>query len=254
MKKLVIGNFKMNTKPSEFKQYAMTLATKTKNSKNEIVVCPPFTHLMLAREFLGGSKVFFGAQNISEEESGAITGEVSAQMIKDVGATYVIVGHSERRAKFKENDKQINRKIKTALANGLKVILCVGDSLQMKADKQSANFVRKQIDDDLKGIYENELESVVIAYEPIWAISTSKEKSNKDITTKEITKMADVIRKEIENQYSAKAANSINVIYGGSVNINNYKKILSIDNINGVLVGGACLDVDNFVVMARENY
>lgn len=244
----------MNTKPSEFKQYAMALATKAKNSKNSIVVCPPFTHLSMANEFLGGSKVEFGAQNISEEESGAITGEVSAQMIKDLGASYVIIGHSERRSKFKETDKMINKKIKTALANGLKVILCVGESLQQKIDKQSSTFVKKQIDDDLKGIYENELEGVIIAYEPIWAISTSKEKSNKEITTKEITKMADVIRKEIELQYSPKAAKNISIIYGGSVNVNNYKKILSIENINGALVGGASLDVDGFSVMARENY
>ncbi len=249
MKKLIIANLKMNTKPSEFKDYAMTLATKAKLSKNSIVVCPPFTHLVAAREFLGGSKVAYGAQNISDEEKGSFTGEISASMIKDLGATYVILGHSDRRNKFKENDKLINKKIKTALANGLKVILCVGESLQVRESKQASAFVRKQIDDDLKGIYENELEGVVIAYEPIWAIGTGKNATNKDIS-----KMVGVIRKEIETQFSAKAAQKAIVIYGGSITINNYKKIISNEDINGVLIGGASLDVENFSVIVRENY
>lgn len=249
MKKLIIGNFKMNTTPSEFKTYAMTLATKSRGAKNTIVVCPPFTHLSLAKEFLSGSKVAFGAQNISAEESGSYTGEISAKMIKDLGATYVIVGHSDRRGLYKESDKTINKKIKTALANGLKVILCVGESLQIRESKQTQNFVRKQIDDDLKGIYENELESVVIAYEPIWAIGTGK-----TATSKDISKMAEIIRKEIESQYSAKAAKNITIVYGGSVGLKNYKKVISNESIDGVLIGGASLDVDNFALIAKENY
>ncbi len=249
MKKLIIGNFKMNTTPSEFKSYAMTLATKVKGAKNTVVVCPPFTHLSVAREILGGSKVFYGAQNISAEENGAFTGEISAKMIKDLGATYVILGHSERRGQFKENDKLVNKKIKTALANGLKVILCVGESLQTRESKQAQNFVRKQLDDDLKGIYENELESVVIAYEPIWAIGTGKTATNSDIT-----KMAEIIRKEIELQFSPKAAQNITIVYGGSIGLKNYKKILSNAAINGALIGGTSLDVDAFTLIARENY
>ena len=249
MKKIIIGNFKMNTKPSELKPYAMALATKTKGTKNDIVICPPFTHLSVAREFLGGSGIEFGAQNISSEESGAFTGEISASMIKDLGATYVIIGHSERREKFKETDRLINKKIKTALANGLKVILCVGENLQTKENKQAFAFVKKQLDDDLKGIYENELDGVVIAYEPIWSIGTGKLPTSKDIT-----KMVETIRKEIEYMYSAKAGQNINVVYGGSVKMTNYKKILALDGLNGVLVGGACLDVDSFAVMGRENY
>lgn len=249
MKKIIIGNFKMNTKPSEFKAYAMSLATKTKGSKNDIVVCPPYTHLGVAKEFLSESKVEYGAQNISEEEKGAYTGEISASMIKDLGATYVIIGHSERRGKFKETDRTINKKIKTALANGLKVVLCVGESLQTRSSKQAYNFVRKQLDDDLKGIYENELDSVCIAYEPIWAIGTGK-----NATSKDIVKMTETIRKEIEYMYSEKAGKKVSVLYGGSVNINNYKKLLGIECVNGALIGGASLDVDNFAVIARENY
>ncbi len=249
MKKIIIGNFKMNTKPSEFKTYAMTLATKTKDSKNEIVVCPPYTHLSVAREFLSGSNISYGAQNISDEEKGALTGEISAGMIKDLNATYAIIGHSERRAKFKESDKLINKKMKTALANGLKVVLCVGESLQIRQSKQAIAFVKKQLDDVLKGIYENELDSVVIAYEPIWAVGTGKV-----ATLTDIKKMTEMIRKEIENLYSAKAAQNISIVYGGSVNLANYKKILGSENINGVLLGGACLDVDGFSIICREKY
>ncbi len=249
MKKIVIGNFKMNTKPSEFKTYAMTLATKTKGAKNDIIICPPYTHLVIAKEILGGTDVEFGAQNICEEEKGAYTGEISASMIKDLGATYVILGHSERRSKFKETDRLVNKKIKTALANGLKVVLCVGESLQTRSNKQACAFIKKQLDDNLKGIYENELDSLIIAYEPIWAIGTGK-----TATSKDITKMAETIRKEIENLYSAKAGKNLSIVYGGSVNLNNYKKILSNEAINGALIGGACLDVDAFAVICRENY
>ena len=227
----------------------MALATTTKGSKNDIVMCPPFTHLAVAREFLSGSNVEFGAQNISEEEKGAFTGEISASMIKDLGASYVIVGHSERRSKFKETDRLINKKIKTALANGLKVILCIGESLQTRESKQAAAFVKKQLDDDLKGIYENELDGVVIAYEPIWAIGTGKVATNKDIT-----KMVEMIRKEIEYLYSAKAGKNITIVYGGSINTGNYKRILSCECLNGALIGGACLDVDGFAVICRETY
>ena len=249
MKKLIIANLKMNTVPSEFKSYAMSLATKTKGTKNDIVVCVPFTHLSVAKELLGESKVEYGVQNISDEQQGAFTGEISASMIKDLGATYTIIGHSERRRKFKETDKLVNKKIKTALANGLKVILCVGENLQTRSSKQAYNFVKKQLDEGLKGIYENELDSVTIAYEPIWSIGTGKIPTSKDIL-----KMAETIKKEIEYLYSEKAGKSVKVIYGGSVNLANYKKIISLEKVDGALVGGACLDVEQFVTMAREKF
>lgn len=248
MKKIIIGNFKMNTTASEFKTYAMCLATKTKNSKNDIIVCPPFTHLSVAKEMLLNTKVMYGAQNICEEEKGAFTGEISAPMIKDLGCEYVIIGHSERRARGKETDRLINKKIKTALANGLKVILCVGENLHTREDKQAGAFVKKQLDDDLRGIYENELDSVIIAYEPIWAIGTGKVATGKDIE-----KMIEVIRKEIDYNYSEKAGKSVTVVYGGSVKLSNYKKILQTRGVDGVLVGGACLDCDGFAIMANEN-
>lgn len=129
------------------------------------------------------------------------------------------------------------------------MILCIGESAQTREAKQACAFIKKQLDDDLKGIYENELDSVIIAYEPIWAIGTGKVPTNRDIT-----KMIDSIRKEIEYLYSEKAGKNTKIVYGGSVNMNNFKKILENQTVNGVLVGGACLDVDTFAVMCRENF
>ena len=249
MRKILIANFKMNTTPSAFKSYAMTLATKGRHSKNEIIVCPPYTHLYMAKDMLGGTNIAYGAQNISEDEKGELTGEISACMIKDLGASYVIIGSSERRAKFKENDKTINKKIKTALANGLKVILCVGENMQAKENKQGCAFVKAQLEEDLRGIYENELEGVVIAYEPVWALN-----SGKNATAKEIEKIVDTIRKEVAYLYSEKAGSGVSVVYGGQVSLSNYKKLLASEKINGLLIGTACLDVDNFAIICKESY
>lgn len=247
MKKIIISNLKMNTVPSDMKSYSMQLATKTAGSKNRIIVCMPFTHFHTAKQFLDGSKIEIGAQNVSDEEAGKNTGEISASMLKDSGVSYVIVGHSERRSKFKETDRLINKKLKMALSQGLKVILCIGEDKVTREAKGACAFVKKQLDDVLKGIYENELESVIIAYEPIWAIGTGK-----TATLKDIEKMVGVIRKEIAYLYNDKT--QISVVYGGSIDIKNYKKIISLPSLDGVLVGGASLDVDNFSVMARESY
>lgn len=247
MKKIIIANFKMNTVPSEMKGYCMQLATKTTGSKNKIIICPPYTHFCIAKQFLDGSKIEIGAQNVSDVEAGKNTGEISASMLKDAGVTYCIVGHSERRSKFKETDRLINKKIKMALSQGLKVILCIGEDKVTREAKEASQFVKKQLDDALKGIYENELESVIVAYEPIWAIGTGK-----TATLKDIEKMVGVLRKEIAYLYNDKT--KINIVYGGSIDINNYKKIISLPCLDGVLIGGASLDVDNFSVIARENY
>lgn len=249
MKKIIIANFKMNTTPSEMKGYSMTLATKTVNTKNQIIVCPPFTHLAIAKQFLDGSKITLGAQNVSDAEKGTYTGEISASMLKDLGVEYVIIGHSERRSRFKETDKMVNRKIKTALSCGLKVILCIGEDLTTRSARQAGQFVRKQLNDALKGIYENEFEGIIVAYEPIWAIGTGK-----SATLKDIEKMTALLRKEVAGLYSEKAGEKINIVYGGSIDLNNYKKIISLPCINGALIGGASLDVDNFSLIARENY
>ena len=147
MRKIIISNFKMNTVPSDMKAYSMQLATKTAGSKNKIIVCPPYTHFCIAKQFLDGSKIEIGAQNVSDVEAGKNTGEISASMLKDAGVTYCIIGHSERRSKFKESDRLINKKIKMALSQGLKVILCIGEDKVTREAKGACAFVKKQLDE-----------------------------------------------------------------------------------------------------------
>ena len=239
----------MNMLPDEAIRFIDELTPLVKDTENEVILCVPYTDLFYSLLAAQNTNIKIGAQNMHWEESGAYTGEVSGRMLKVIGVEYVIIGHSERRNKFKETDKVVNKKIKTALASGLKVILCVGENLTTRQSKQAATFVKKQLDDCLKGIYENELESIIIAYEPIWAIGTGK-----TATVKDIQSMTNTLRKEISYLYSDKAGEQVNIVYGGSVDIVNYKKILILPCLNGVLIGGASLNVDNFAVVCRENY
>lgn len=242
MKKIIIANNKMNMVSEEAKLYFTKLVARANNQKVDVVVCPSFTNLQIATFLTKGSLVKVGAQNVCDEENGAYTGEVSADMIKSVGAEYVIVGHSERRNKFKETDKLINKKIKIALKHGLKCIYCVGESLIEKNTMKTEQAIRKQIEEGLKGLYENELESVVIAYEPIWAIGTGI-----TATPKDIEMGASVIRKAITESYSDKAGRTVQVVYGGSLNEKNYQNILNTKGIDGGLFGGISLNIDSFL-------
>jgi len=242
MKKIIIANNKMNMVSEEAKIYFTKLVAKANNPKVDVVVCPSFTNLMIATYLTKGSMIKIGAQNVCDEENGAFTGEVSADMIKSTGAEYVIVGHSERRNKFKETDKLINKKIKTALKHRLKCIYCVGESLIEKNTMKTEYAIRKQIEEGLKGLYENELESVVIAYEPIWAIGTGI-----SATPKDIEMGVNVIRKAVAESYSDKAGRTIQVVYGGSLNEKNYQNILNTKGIDGGLFGGISLNIDSFL-------
>ena len=239
--KKIIANFKMNKTATEMKQYLIKLISKFED-KCEAVLCVPYTCLSLAKFIVDGhDNIKVGAQNISEEEEGKCTGEISARMLKDSGASCVIVGHSERRAKFKENGKIINKKIKVALKNGLEVILCVGETLAERNTLKVADTLREQISEALKGLYENELENITIAYEPIWAIGSGKTPLVKDIEI-----VGKIIRKIVTEDYSAKAGEEIKVVYGGSVNTKNAATICRCKYIDGLLVGGACLDANGF--------
>ena len=186
-----------------------------------------------------------GGQNIFEEKS--CTGEISAEILKSAGANFVILGHSDRRKRFKETDKQINKKIKLALAQGLKVVLCVGEEIAGADRKESNAFVKKQLEEALKGLYENELESVTIAYEPVYAIGTGKLPLNRAIESAVLN-----IRKVIEALYSKKTASEIEVVYGGSLNSRNIKSVLSVKGLDGGLIGGACLNAREFCDMIKE--
>lgn len=247
MKKIVIANFKMNQTPSETKDYMIDLVSRMKGEDTKVVVCPPFTSLAKAYSLTKKTNVLLGAQNFHYEEKGAHTGEISASMLKEVGAEYVIVGHSERRKEFKETNVVVNKKIKAALGNDLKVIFCVGETLNERNANRTEEVLKTEIEQGLSGLYENELDSIVIAYEPIWAIGTGVNAQDKQISS-----AISIIRKIIKELYSAKASQAILIVYGGSVNTKNAKKIMSIKNVDGVLVGGASLVAEDFFEIIKS--
>ena len=242
--KKIIANFKMNMIGDEIKSHLIKLLAKI-NGKNEVVICPPSPYLALSDFILKGSAVKLGAQNICDEEEGKNTGEISGKMIKDCGGDYVIVGHSERRAKFRETGRIINKKIKLALKNGLKVILCVGETTAEKNLGKTKEVIKNQVEEAFKGLYENELFNIIVAYEPIWAIGTGKTPSVKDVEG-----VAKHIRDAVCADFSPKAE-KIEVVYGGSVDNKNCSSFAKAKGINGLLVGGASLDVDNFAQICK---
>ncbi len=247
MKKLLVGNFKMNQTPSQTKQYLIKFVAGFNGNRADVVLCPSFVSLPISSYLTKGTLVRIGAQNVSDEEEGAYTGEVSAQMLKDIGVEYVIIGHSDRRLKYKESDKLINKKIKTALKNGLKCIVCVGESLADRNTGKTFDVIRHQIEECVRGLYENELESVIIAYEPIWAIGTGQNASVKDVEN-----AAKVVRKVIYESYSEKASRDIQVLYGGSLNEKNVGALLNCAGIDGGLFGKLSLNVNQFLDIANN--
>lgn len=212
---------------------------KIKNT--EIVICPPFTLLNKINEAIKNTKIKLGAQNMHFEEQGAYTGEVSALMLKDISCEYVILGHSERRQYFNETDKFINKKIKSALKNKLKIILCIGETLKQRNNNQTMKIIKNQLLNCLKSINEKEIKNITIAYEPIWAIGTGKNAT--PLQAEEVHKF---IRELLTNIYNKNISKNIRIIYGGSVNPNNIKELMAMKNINGALVGGASLDAKSF--------
>lgn len=245
--KKIIGNFKMNQTPTQTKEYLLQFMSKVEGSKHEIVLCFPATSLTIAKYLTLNSNIKLGGQNICDEEANKNTGEISAAMMKDAGADYVIVGHSERRAKHKENTRTNNKKIKIALKNRLKVILCVGESLAERNTLKMLDSLKQQIEESLKGLYENELQNIMIAYEPIWAIG-----SGKLPTVKELEKAVKAIRKVITDDFSEKAGKEIDVIYGGSIGVKNATQYSKIESIDGFLIGGSCLDPLGFAQIIKE--
>ena len=241
MKKYIFGNFKMNMNLQDTEKYIEKLLPLVNNTKNDVVIFPSFVNLMFASQKLTSSKIGLGAQNVSSEQSGAYTGEISSEMLKSVGVSFVLVGHSERRKLFLEKNETINKKIIEALRVGLKVVLCVGETKYERASKKVEQVLEKEVLEALKGLYENELKNIIIAYEPVWAIGTGVVP-----TPKEIEMAVSAIRKTIAKEYSETSAKNIKVLYGGSVNSQNAKTYSTVNGINGLLVGGASLKADEF--------
>jgi len=243
-KKVIAGNWKMNNDLSESKnlisKLAEALAGKSVNC--DVIVCPPFTSLSEASSLLKGTQIKLGAQNMYFEESGAYTGEVSASMLKSAGCEYVILGHSERRTIFGESDQVINKKIKKALASGLKPIFCVGETLEEREGNITNQVIERQVKEGLKDLSADDMKTIIVAYEPVWAIGTGK-----TATPAQAEDVHDFIRTQIKGLFNAEVADNIVIQYGGSVKPDNAKELLSQKDIDGALVGGACLKADSFM-------
>ena len=233
-KAIIAGNWKMNKTATEAAELIDALIPAVKDAGCEVVICVPFTDLVTAVAKTKGTNIHVGAENVHFEKSGAFTGEISADMLTDLGVEYVVVGHSERRQYFAETDETVNKRAKAALAGGLKPIICVGESLTQREQGVTEELIRMQVKIALNGVTADELKNVVIAYEPIWAIGTGA-----------------AIRKVVGELYGADAAKALTVQYGGSMNPKNAEELLSKPDVDGGLIGGASLKADQFAVIVE---
>ena len=247
-RKVIAGNWKMNMLPNETIDFIQELTPLVKDTKNEVILCVPYIDLFYALLHVQDTNIKIGAQNMHWEEKGAYTGEISGKMLKSIGVEYVIIGHSERRQYFAETDETVNKKIKSALANGLKPIVCVGETLEQREAGQTEQIVTSQIEKAFKDIHASSLEQIIIAYEPIWAIGTGKTATKEDANT---TIMQ--IRKKLSEIYGQNEADGVIIQYGGSVKSSNAKELFEMSDIDGGLVGGASLKADEFSKIVNYN-
>ena len=243
-KKIIAGNWKMNLTFDEGVQLVNNVLAKLDGRNNAVVVfAPPFIHLKKVTELIAGKKnIHSGAQNCYWEKSGAYTGEISAGMIKSCGADYVIIGHSERRQYFNETDEQLAKKIIAVLQNNLTPIFCCGEPLEIREANTHFESVASQIKNSLFHLNKDEINKVVIAYEPIWAIGTGK-----TATAQQAQEMHVHIRHQLEKKYGHDIAQNISILYGGSVKASNAKELFANADVDGGLIGGASFVVDDFV-------
>ena len=240
-KKVIAGNWKMNMLPNETIEYIEKLSKLVKDTKNEVILCVPYTDLFYALLTVQNTNIKIGAQNMHFEEKGAYTGEISPQMLKSINVEYVIIGHSERRQYYNETDETVNKKLKSAHKVGLKPIVCVGETLEQREEGKTSDVITKQTALALEGLNEKEVEETIIAYEPIWAIGTGK-----TATSEDANESIKEIRKEIARKYGQQTAERVIIHYGGSVKSKNAKELFSMSDIDGGLVGGASLDAEEF--------
>ena len=238
-KKIVAGNWKMNMTPSQAVALCDELKDLVKSDDVDVVYCVPAIDIVPVVEAVKGTNVEVGAENMYFEEKGAYTGEISAAMLVDAGVKYVIIGHSERRDYFKEDDALLNKKVKKALEAGLTPILCCGETLEQREMGITLDWIRMQIKSDLVDVSADQVASMVIAYEPIWAIGTGK-----TATTEQAQEVCKAIRDCIAEVYDAATAEAVRIQYGGSVNAGNAAELFGQPDIDGGLVGGASLKAD----------
>ena len=248
-KKIVAGNWKMNTTVTEGVALAKAIVEKVNELPKDVklVVAPPFTHLVPVAEVLKGSPVALSAQNCADQPKGAFTGEVSAAMLKDAGCCYTILGHSERREYYGETSEKLVKKMALAFENGLKVIFCVGEKLEERNEGRHFDVVSRQISEVLFGLTAEQMASVVIAYEPVWAIGTGV-----TATSEQAQEIHAFIRKTLSARFGQKVADETTILYGGSCKPSNAKELFACPDIDGGLIGGASLKADDFLAIAKS--
>ncbi len=249
-KKIVAGNWKMNKTFMEAEGLLFDIAdllSESRPDKVEVVVCPPAIYLELASDIAQQNDFYSGAQNISHYDSGAYTGEISAEMVKSAGVKYVILGHSERRTYFGENDEIIALKVKKALQNSLIPIYCCGEVLSEREENRHFDVVSDQVNKALCHLADHELRQVVVAYEPVWAIGTGKTAS-----PEQAQEMHAYIRSILSGHYGEETGNSISILYGGSCNPGNAPELFAQNDVDGGLIGGASLKADDFVKIVNS--
>ena len=231
----------MNMLPNEAIHFIEELTPLVKDTENEVILCVPYTDLFYSLLTAQNTNIKIGAQNMHFEEKGAYTGEVSPKMLKSINVEYVIIGHSERRQYFNETDETVNKKVKAALENGLKPIVCVGETLEQRENGETAKIITNQTKLALDGLTNEQVENTIIAYEPIWAIGTGKTATSEDANNS-----IKEIRNEIAKNYGQNTADRVIIQYGGSVKSKNAKELFTMSDIDGGLVGGASLDPEEF--------
>ncbi len=238
-KKIIAGNWKMNKTPKEAIDLVNQLKDKVNTSDVDVVFCVPFVDLIPVLDAVKGTNIAVGAQNMYYEESGAYTGEISPNMLTEIGVKYVIIGHSERRAYFAETDETVNKKVLKAIEHNLIPIICVGETLEQREQGITIDLVRLQTKIALKDVPSDKAKNIVIAYEPIWAIGTGK-----TATSEQAQEVCKAIRQVVSEIYDSSVSESLRVQYGGSVNGSNAKELFNMGDIDGGLVGGASLKAD----------
>ncbi len=239
---IIAGNWKMNNTMAAGTALVKELAALVKDAKNvDIVVCPTFTALSAVKEATKGTNIHVGAQNIHWEANGAFTGEVSAEMLQEIGVEYVVIGHSERREYFGETDETVNKRTKAAIAAGIVPIVCCGESLEVREAGTTNKLVGGQIKADLAGLTAEQVAGIVIAYEPIWAIGTGK-----TATSDQANEVCKFIRETVAGQFGKEAAEKVRIQYGGSVKPSTIAELMGKSDVDGALVGGASLKAGDF--------
>ncbi|MRR06838.1 MAG: triose-phosphate isomerase [Deltaproteobacteria bacterium] len=239
---IIAGNWKLFKKSKDAIDFVTKLIPLVQETSNvEIIIAPVFTVLSTVKQAIAGTNIMLSAQDCFWEEEGAFTGEISPGMLVDAGCSHVIIGHSERRQYFGETDETVNRKIKAAVSLGLTVLFCIGEMLSEREADKTFDVLRSQVEKGLTGLTPNELAKIVIAYEPVWAIGTGK-----TATDEQAQEAHAFIRKVVVERYGREVADTIRILYGGSVKPENIKGLMTQPDIDGALVGGASLKADSF--------